>query len=535
MPSVNHPGINKLANGWFISRMLLVAALFLALNALVGVFYFIVPGNIYPTVHMILEFTGVIVAMSVSLMSWYDYKYQGEAGVLILSVVFVMVGMMDFAHSLSYFGMPDFFGANSVNKASTFWILARIIQATGILAAVAAGQRRYSGKKSAFMPLMAIIVTLLSIYLTVICEGMLPPMYDPVLGVQTSLKVYLEYAVMAVMAAATLLILQKADKNKGDFDLAAALLAGIMSEMAFTLYSNAYDAYNLLGHLYKVLSFVFILRALVEEALEGIYRANHELVRKGEELAEANRQLRAADRLKDEFLANTNHELKTPLSAIIAFSELMADEENAGQLNELQRDYLKEIRDSAQALLDRINGLLCLTGIMGGKVVLCQEKMSLKEMVSEVVARNRPAFVNKGINLDVTFADGEWIVGDKEKLSMVLNNLLTNALKFTDPGGTVAVCAGVDREAGSSFFSISDTGIGIEPGQTGSIYKMFYQVDGASTRRQGGTGIGLTLAARLVEMHHGRIELESEYGKGSKFTVILPLIGLEEDKTCPQK
>lgn len=517
--------VGKVENSWFISRIAVLAGVFIALNLLAGKFYFIVSGGIYPTVHTVMEFASIVVAMSVSLMSWYDYRHKGEARALILALAFCAVGMVDFAHTLSYFGMPDFLGPNSVNKASTFWIMARIIQALGILGAVVAGTRPLTLKRPGMAPLFAIMAAALAIYLTAAHLSFLPAMYDVLRQAQTPAKIYLEYAVMAAMLAAVLIILRKRNKNRGDFYLGAALLAGIMSELAFTFYSNAYDAYNLMGHIYKVISFAFILKSLLEEALSRIYRANMELERKGRELAEANRQLRTADRLKNEFLANTNHELRSPLSAIVAFSELLLDQENTGRLNELQRDYIKEISDSSKILMTRINGLLYLTSVVGGKAVLRLEEVPLNEVVSEVVNTYRPAFRKKGIELGLAPGWDGKILGDREKISRILVNLLENALKFTGPGGAVEVGTGQGPGGGEAFISVQDTGIGIEPGQRDLIYDMFYQADGASTRKYGGTGIGLTLASRLAEMHGGRIELESEYGKGSKFTVKLPVSG----------
>ncbi|MHB8916508.1 MAG: sensor histidine kinase [Desulfocucumaceae bacterium] len=516
--------LKKVDNSWFLSRIVFLAVVFLGLNLVAGRFYFIVSGAIYPTAHIIMEFASIIVAMSVSLMSWYDYRFKGEARSLILSAAFCLVGLIDFAHSLSYFGMPDFITPNSVNKASTYWVLARIIQAAGILAAVLAGPKLLRVRTGLVLPI-SIAASALVVYMTAVHPDLLPPMYDLQHAAQTPLKIYIEYAVMAAMLAAALLILKKRQKDSGDFYLGAALLAGIMGELAFTFYSNAYDAYNLLGHLYKIVSFSFILKALLEEALAAIYRSNLELERKGRELAEANSQLRMADKLKNDFLANTNHELRSPLSAIVAFTELLLDQENTGKLNHLQKDYLKEINESSQVLQFKINGLLYLSGVLGGKVVLHLEEVSLREIAEEVVSTYQSAFRQKGVALRV-FSIGDGTVhGDREKISRILVNLLENGLKFTDPGGSVEVEVGTGPGSGESFFSVRDSGIGINRSQHESIYNLFYQVDGTSTRKYGGTGIGLTLAAKLVAMHGGRIELESQCGIGSKFTVILPVTG----------
>lgn len=516
--------LKKVDNRWFLNRIVFLAAVFLGLNLIAGRFYFIVSGTIYPTAHIVMEFASIIVAMSVSLMSWYDYRYKGEARGLILSAAFCLVGLIDFAHSLSYFGMPDFITLNSVNKASTYWVLARVVQAVGILAAVLAGPRPLRVRTGLVLP-VSIAAAGLAVYMTAAHLDLLPPMYDSQNGTQTPLKIYIEYAVMAVMLATALLILKKREKDSGDFYLGAALLAGIMGELAFTFYSHAYDAYNLLGHLYKVVSFAFILKALLEEALAAIYQSNMELERKGRDLIEANRQLRMADKHKNDFLANTNHELRSPLSAIVAFTELLLDQENTGKLNDLQKDYLKEINDSSRVLLNKINGLLYLSGVLGGKVLLHMEEVSLREVAEEVVNTYQAAFRQKGVALRVSPGGEGNVHGDREKISRILVNLLENGLKFTDPGGSVEVEVGTGPGRGESFFNVRDSGIGIDQSQRESIYNLFYQVDGASTRKYGGTGIGLTLAAKLVGMHGGRIDLESECGRGSKFTVILPVSG----------
>ncbi|MFZ5647461.1 MAG: MASE3 domain-containing protein [Bacillota bacterium] len=522
----------EMKNSRFAAGVAALLIAFLALNILAGSFYFIIPQGIFVTIHTTLEFASIIVAMSVSLMSWYEYRYKVEVRSIILSATFCAVGLVDFAHTLSYAGMTDFISPNSVHKASTLWILARIIQSLGILAAVCAGKKTYILKRAGLLLFVAAISTSILVYLTAVCIDSLPLMYDAVKKSQTPLKIGLEYIVMAAMSAGAFLIFKKKEKEHRDFYLAAALLTGVAGEMAFTLYSSAYDGYNLLGNIYKILSFGFILKALVDQAVDGIYRDNTGLEKKSADLAEMNRQLRIADRLKNNFLDNINHELKTPLSAIVAFTELIMDEESTGKLNELQKDYLKEIRDSSLDLTGKIKGLLELSGVLGGKVILNQELVSVKEILSEVAGEYEGTFCEKGIALSIA-CDGDLkVVADRGKLSRILINLLENARKFTDPGGAVEITAAEDRRKREVHISVRDTGVGIDNRQKELIFNMFYQVDGASTRKYGGTGIGLTLAARLTEMHGGRIDLESQFGKGSRFTVILPVPGSEEVFEC---
>ncbi|MFZ5644503.1 MAG: MASE3 domain-containing protein [Bacillota bacterium] len=515
-------------NRWFAVRIAVIAVIFIILNAVAGNFYFIVNANIYPTVHSTLEFISIIIAMSVSLMSWYEFRYRGEAGALVLSAVFCAVGILDLAHTLSYFGMPDFISPNSVNKASTFWIMARLFQSVGILAAFYAGQRLLKGKKAGIILVFTAGATAVFVYYTAILIEWFPPMYDMVNRAQTPLKIDLEYIVMALLGFGVALIFKKKEKKKSDLYLSSALLVGIMSELAFTFYANAYDAYNLLGHVYKIISFSFILKALVDEGLAEIYQANHELAKKSDELAEMNRELRKADKIKNDFLANTNHELRTPLSAIVAFTELLLDEENTGRLNDIQKDYLKEINDSGRDLMKKIKGLLELSGTLGGKIVIHQERVNVREIVTDAVSELEKAFSEKGVKIDWTPGKSIYIFADREKLIRILLNLLDNALKFTGPGGLVSITAAADTVNRKVRISVNDNGVGIDPNYIDSVFNMFYQVDGTSTRKYGGTGIGLTLSMKFAEMHGGKIEVESECGKGSRFTVVLPLPVPEE-------
>ncbi|MHB8156214.1 MAG: sensor histidine kinase [Desulfocucumaceae bacterium] len=521
MHALKDPGVMN--SSWFVRRICIMALIFVVLNLVAGKFYFIVGAGIYLTLHLTLEFASIVVAMSVSLMSFYEYRYKGEVRTLLLSAIFGAVGVIDFAHTLSYIGMPVLIGPNSVNKASTFWIIARVIQSIGILATVCAGARLYRAKRAVFIPCFFILAAALSVYLVSVNLSSLPAMYDAQRLTQTHLKIGLEYAVILLLVVTTAILLKKKEKNKGHLYLAFALLAGIMSEIDFTFYSNAYDVYNLLGHVFKIISFSFILKALVDEGLAEIFRTNLELADKSRNLIEINSQLNAADKLKNEFLANINHELKTPLSAIVAFTELLLDEKDSSRLNALQRDYLREIRDSGRDLTSKIKGLLELSGILGGKVILHQEKVSVPQLVAGVGGAYKEVFGEKGVELKL-ICDGEAVVfADQSKIESILISLLDNALKFTDPGGSVIVRAWADLENKNARISVTDTGVGIEPLNWSSVFNMFYQVDGTSTRKYGGAGIGLTLAVRLAEMNGGNIEMNSEFGRGSEFTLIIPL------------
>ncbi len=341
---------------------------FLALYCLAGKFYVVIQKEVYPSVHLVMETVSIVVAVCASLMSLYEYKYKHEAGMLILSLTFCAVALTDFAHTISYFGMPDFITANSPNKASTYWIIARILQGTGLMATVFADHRVKIIRWPVLHLVISGLASLALIFAVVIYLPFLPAMYDPAAERQTAVKIYLEYLIIAVLGLSTARLLLKKEIKKQDFYLCTALITGIFGEVAFTLYSNAYDTYNLLGHIFKVISFSFIFKGLSNEVVAALYENNRILEKQRKMLADTNRRLEEADRLKDEFLANTSHELRTPLTAVIAFTELLLDK-NTGQLNELQIDYLNEINDSSRELLGRINDILDLSKISRRRIL----------------------------------------------------------------------------------------------------------------------------------------------------------------------
>jgi signal transduction histidine kinase len=242
--------------------------------------------------------------------------------------------------------------------------------------------------------------------------------------------------------------------------------------------------------------------------------------RMNDELGRLYRELEAASRHKSEFLANMSHELRTPLTAIIGFSEVLT-EEMFGELNPKQREYVEDITSSGRHLLALINDILDLSKVEAGRMELHTGLVSLRDilengltMVGERAARN-----GISLRLDVEMRD-EVIEADERKLKQVVFNLVSNAVKFTASGGHVEVVARDDP--GGIRFSVADDGVGIAAGDQARIFDTFQQVGNGATGAHEGSGLGLGLARRFVELHGGRIEFESEPGRGSTFTVRLP-------------
>ena len=234
------------------------------------------------------------------------------------------------------------------------------------------------------------------------------------------------------------------------------------------------------------------------------------------EIEEKSRQIEAANRHKSEFLANMSHELRTPLNAIIGFSEVL-QEKLFGELNEKQAEYTSDILTSGQHLLSLINEILDLSKVEAGRMELELAPFDLPLAIDNARTFVRERAVKHGITLDVDVDDrlGEHL-GDERKIKQILLNLLSNAVKFTPEGGRISITA--NKTDNGAEISVSDTGIGIPPAEQPMIFEEFRQVGGDYAHKKEGTGLGLTLAKKFVELHGGKIWVESEVGKGSTFS-----------------
>jgi signal transduction histidine kinase/FixJ family two-component response regulator len=229
----------------------------------------------------------------------------------------------------------------------------------------------------------------------------------------------------------------------------------------------------------------------------------------------------AANRAKSAFLANMSHELRTPLNAILGFSELMIDAKPGQYPDQTKTRFLVQIHSSGKHLLGLINDILDLSKIEAGQMELRLKVVSVAEVVAQVASTVEPLAAQKQIHLVFSAPDAGQVLADEGKLKQMVLNLVSNAIKFTPDGGTVTIAAA--RVADRLQIVVTDTGIGIAEVDIPRLFKEFQQVDSSANRNQQGTGLGLALTRSLALLHGGDVWVESEVGKGSRFTIDLPL------------
>jgi len=244
------------------------------------------------------------------------------------------------------------------------------------------------------------------------------------------------------------------------------------------------------------------------------------------EIEDKSRQLEVASQHKSEFLANMSHELRTPLNAIIGFSEVLS-ERMFGEFNEKQEEYSKDIHASGQHLLSLINDILDLSKIEAGRMELELSDFHLPTALDSALTLVRERAGRRGIALNLAVNEGlGQMRADERKVRQVVLNLLSNAIKFTPEGGRIEVSA-VPKD-GLVEVSVRDTGVGIAPEDQEAVFEEFRQV-GTADKKVEGTGLGLTLCRKFVELHGGKIWVKSQVGMGSTFMFVIPVRHEESD------
>ncbi len=265
------------------------------------------------------------------------------------------------------------------------------------------------------------------------------------------------------------------------------------------------------------------LEELVSKRTEALEKANGELARQSHQLEQANAALAEENQYRSDFLAMMSHELRTPLSASMAFADILRERQEAGrQAGEDDERLWREMEGNHKTLLSLIDNILAMARIDAGRESLQPQFVDIGDVVGLLQATITPLAERKSIELTFAVDEIPLFVADAEKLRRIVENLMSNAVKFTPDGGRVVFSARHNVEARVVEISVADTGCGIPEKSRDAIFERFTQADSSASRNHGGSGLGLALVRELTEMHGGTVELKSKVGEGSIFTVCIP-------------
>jgi signal transduction histidine kinase len=305
-----------------------------------------------------------------------------------------------------------------------------------------------------------------------------------------------------------------------DFD--EKLAAGYLQKIRRVAQATSEKIVKHFGDLVDVLVFTGHKNQLTARLhIEAMQESYRELQEKNRQLEASYSALKELDRLKSNFIATMSHELRTPLTSVIGYSEMML-EGLGGPLTSEQREYLGIIMEKGENLLQLITSILDISKIEAGRTRLVIAEVDVGQVLRDAVATVLPLARKKGVKVVWEPSPLPRIHCDRDKVRQCIVNLVNNAVKFTPAGGQVTVDARPlpgERVA----LQVADTGLGIAPDHLARVFDVFYQVDGSSTREYGGAGLGLAIVKSYVEAHGGEIKVESAPGKGSTFTVVLPV------------
>lgn len=468
----------------------------------------------YLLFHTLVELFSIVVAMAVAMLVWNARRHFENQYLLFIGLGFGWVAVIGLLHTLSFKGLGIIGDPGDANLATQLWMAERILETGALLAAPLAFRLKPSPvwTSAGFAAATAMLVA------SILVWPVFPNCFLPGTGL-TRFKITGEYVLcLGLIVAGALARRERERFDPGVLHLFIAfIITSIFEELFFTLYADPYGLTNMLGHLCKIATFVFLYKAVIQTGLE---RPLNLLFREADQ---ARRLAEEASRAKSAFMANLSHEIRTPLNGVIGMADLLL----GTGLDARQREYASICRDSGETLMLILNDILDFSKVESGRLELEHEPFKMRETVSLSLKTLGVRAHEKGVELigqvDPDVPDN--LLGDALRLRQILFNLVGNAVKFTEAGEImvrVGLLEKLEKEAMLEL-SVSDTGIGIPGEKLVGIFDPFTQAEASTTRRYGGTGLGLAICSRLAGLMGGDIRVDSEPGKGSTFHVRLRL------------
>lgn len=470
----------------------------------------------YLLFHSLAEIFSIVIAYGIFMIAWNTRQFMDNDYLLFLGIAYFFIGSVDILHTLAYKNMGVFY-INSANLPTQLWIIARYVESISLLTAPLFFKRKLYPARL-FSVFLAVIFLLLGI---LFFTELFPDCYIDGTGL-TQFKKTSEYVICLILVFAVILLIKHRDEfSHNTFRLLVlSITIGIFSELSFTVYTNIYGLANLTGHLLEIISVYIFYKAIIESGLKKPYEFLFKnLMRANEQLNIQKTKLEEANTTKDKFFTIIAHDLQNPFNSLLGYSDLLMKEADMF-LNEQAREFAYNIHISTIKLLRLSKNLLYWARSQTGQLEYHPQKTDLETIVTGNVEVLLPGAKEKQIIVKSRVEKHTIVLCDKNMISTVIRNLISNAIKYTNPGGEIRIEA--SRTGSFTEISIIDNGIGISKEDAEKLFKIDVKHSGIGTAGETGTGLGLMLCKEFVEKNKGKIRVESEPGKGSRFIFTLP-------------
>jgi signal transduction histidine kinase len=478
--------------------------------------------------HTVLEVFSISVAFLLFGIVWNGYSRERSGNIMILGCAALAVGLIDLGHVLSYRGMPDFVTPSGPAKGINFWLAARTVAALSLLA-VAMRKPGPLAKQRTRHWLLAgsLAAAALTYWITLFRPHWWPATFVDGVGL-TDFKIHTEWAVIAVLAVAAVLLHRRA-RREASYDAAGFFgfaVIGILSELCFTAYTNVSDIFNLLGHVLKIVAYLFLYRIAFVASVREPFRmlrievgerlraeqALRELNQSLEQrVAERTRQLELANRELESFSYSVSHDLRAPLRAIDGFSQILSRNYER-LLDEKGKDYLGRVQRASQRMGELIDDILHLSRV--GRQEMTRAPVDLSRLAQEIAGELCQAEPERRVEFAI--APGMVVEADARLMRIALENLIGNAWKFSAKKPQARIEIGLMRDAdGVSAVFVRDNGAGFSMDYAHKLFHAFQRLHSAGEFE--GTGIGLATVQRIAQRHGGQAWAEGREGEGATF------------------
>ncbi len=470
----------------------------------------------YLLFHSIAEIFIVAVAAAVFMVSWSARGYSESQPFMVLGIGYLFVAALEILHALAYRGMNVL--PVGQDYATKLWVTARGLQALVTIAFALLVRARLNAPTLVSFIVVGALAT--AAVLSIFVWDVFPVCFVEGSGV-TAFKKASEYVISALLVVAAAIVYRKSGvlERQERILLAGAFLLNAIGEIVFTLYVSAYGTQNLIGHLLTLLSFGLAYQALFATKVRSRIALVHELQRTTTRLQQREGELEEANRAKDRFFSILAHDLRNPLGGFLSLTEVLA-----GKFNRLEKKRIHELcvllHEGAGQVSEMLESILQWAGAQTGRLTAHPSRIPLAELCEGIVEQQHPAAKGKKIALEcrVPAAAAAW--ADADMTATVIRNLLSNAIKFTPRGGSVALTRA--RRDGRERISVVDTGRGMSADEMARLFKIDIRFTTSGTDGERGNGIGLILCHELAALNQGTIDVTSEPGTGSTFTLVLP-------------